>query len=66
MSQTLERIDKGNVQDVLRELQGYKGRGKKRIKRFVKHLTRFADAVHYEAIREAGLPHPRPSAPIRA
>ena len=52
----LGRIDKGKARSIIRELNSHKGRGKKRIKRFVKHLTRFVDAVHYEAIREAGLP----------
>jgi hypothetical protein len=56
VSQMLERLDKGGSQDVLRDLREHKGRGKKRTERFVKHLTRFADAVHYEAVREAGLP----------
>jgi hypothetical protein len=56
VSQTLARLDKGGAQDVLQDLRKYKGRGKKRTERFVKHLTRFADAVHYEAVREAGLP----------
>ena len=56
VNQTLARLDKGGVHDVLRDLRKHKGRGKKRTERFVKHLTRFADAVHYEAVREAGLP----------
>jgi hypothetical protein len=56
VSQTLSRLDKGGAQDVLRDLRQHKGRGKKRTDRFVKHLTRFADAVHYEAVRAAGLP----------
>lgn len=56
VSQILARLDKGGAQDVLRDLRKHKGRGKKRTERFVKHLTRFADAVHYAAVREAGLP----------
>jgi hypothetical protein len=52
----LDRVDKGKARDVIRTLKVHKGRGKKRTVRFVKHLTRFADAVHYEAVREAGLP----------
>lgn len=56
VSRVIERIDKGKARDVIQELSKHKGRGKTRTNRFVKHLTRFADAVHYEAIREAGLP----------
>lgn len=56
VSKILNRLEKGHAHEVIRELSRHKGRGKKRLKRFVKYLTRFADAVNYEAIRDAGLP----------
>lgn len=52
----LARIDIGDVAGVLEELRQHKGRGRRRVQRLAKHLTRFQDAVHYDAVRAAGLP----------
>lgn len=50
------RIDSGRVEAVIERLQEHTGRGKKRVERLVAHLTRFKDAVDYDAYRAAGFP----------
>lgn len=52
----MAQIDEGHVQTVLSALKSHKGRGKKRVARLIKYLTRFSDAVHYAAFRKKGLP----------
>ena len=52
----LGRIDSGRVETVLERLAAHVGRGKKRVKRLLAHLSRFKDAVHYDAYRADGLP----------
>ena len=52
----MERIDSGKVSLVLSQLEAHKGRGKKRVKRLLKYIRRFQDAVHYERFREQGFP----------
>lgn len=52
----VHQLDKGHSQAVLTALDDHKGRGKKRVKQLRKHLARFADAVHYDAYRDAGFP----------
>lgn len=48
--------DTGQVQVLLAELRAHKGRGKKRVARLRKYLTRFHDALGHDEIRAAGLP----------
>lgn len=50
------RIDGGRVEAVLDRLREHKGRGKKRVGALIAHLTRFEDAVDYDAFRAEGLP----------
>lgn len=50
------RIDGGRVEAVLGRLREHKGRGKKRVGALIAHLTRFEDAVDYDAFRAEGLP----------
>jgi hypothetical protein len=50
------RIDGGRVELVLERLREHKGRGKKRVKALLAHLTRLRDAVDYDAFRAEGLP----------
>lgn len=52
----MARLDGGDVQLTLDELAAHKGRGKARAKRLREYLTRFKDAVHYDAFRAEGLP----------
>ena len=52
----IHRLDQGHSDAVLAGLDKHKGRGKKRVLQLRKHLARFADAVHYDAYRAAGLP----------
>jgi hypothetical protein len=56
VDERIHLLDKGKSDTVLTELDKHKGRGKKRVTQLRKHLARFADAVHYDAYREAGLP----------
>ena len=56
VDERIHRLDHGQRDAVLAGLDRHKGRGKKRVTQLRKHLARFADAVHYEAFREAGLP----------
>jgi hypothetical protein len=49
-------LDTGQVEQALGELRAHKGRGKKRVRRLLKYLTRFQDALGHDEIREAGLP----------
>lgn len=49
-------LDTGQVDDALAELRAHKGRGKKRVGRLLKYLTRFHDALGHDEIRAAGLP----------
>lgn len=48
--------DTGQVDAALDELRAHKGRGKKRVGRLLKYLTRFRDALGHDEIRDAGLP----------
>lgn len=52
----MELLEKGRSDTVLAELDAHRGRGKKRLQTLRRHLARFADAVHYEAYRQAGYP----------
>lgn len=52
----MDRLERGDSNAVLVELDAHRGRGKKRVRALRKHLARFSDAVHYEAYREAGFP----------
>ena len=52
----LARIDIGDVDDVLKELEAHRGRGRTRVRRLVGYRGRFRDAVDYMAARAAGLP----------
>lgn len=56
VSDLMARIDSGKARDVLAEFRAYKGHGRKRVRRLIKYLVRFIDAVHYDAFRELGLP----------
>lgn len=56
VDERIHRLDHGQSAAVLAGLDRHKGRGKKRVTQLRKHLARFADAVHYDAFREAGLP----------
>jgi hypothetical protein len=49
-------LDTGQVEAALIELRAHEGRGKKRVARLLKHLTRFKDALGHDEIRAAGLP----------
>ena len=56
VDERIHRLDQGQADTVLAGLDKHKGRGKKRVTQLHKHLARFADAVHYDAYRAAGLP----------
>lgn len=56
VDERIHLLDQGHSDAVLAGLDRHKGRGKKRVTQLRKHLARFADAVHYDAYREAGLP----------
>lgn len=56
VSHQMARFHKGDVQLVLDELAGHKGRGKARASRLHDYIMRFQDAVHYDAFEEAGIP----------
>lgn len=49
-------LDSGQADAVLDELRAHKGRGKRRVGRLLKYLTRFKDACGHDEIRAAGLP----------
>jgi hypothetical protein len=48
--------DAEQIETALGELRAHKGRGKKRVGRLLKYLTRFHDALGHDEIRAAGLP----------
>jgi len=52
----LARLESGDVKLTLGELAAYHGPGEERCARLHAYLTRFQDAVHYEAFRRDGLP----------
>lgn len=52
----MDRLDQGNVQLTLDELAAHRGRGRSRAEQLHAYLTRFKDAVHYDAFKAAGLP----------
>lgn len=56
VARIVDRLDGGGAAEVLVELEEYQGRGKKRIGQLHRHLSRFADAVHYEDYRSRGWP----------
>ncbi len=45
-----------DVQLTLDELKAHRGRGRSRAEQLHEYLTRFKDAVHYDAFKAAGLP----------
>jgi hypothetical protein len=49
-------VDGGGILDVLRELRSHRGRGKRRVVKLFKHLSRLSDAVHYAEYRARGWP----------
>jgi hypothetical protein len=49
-------LDTGQVEAAFAELRAHKGRGKTRVHRLLKYLTRFRDALSHDEIRAAGLP----------
>jgi hypothetical protein len=49
-------LDTGQVEAALGELRAHKGRGKKRVGKLLKYLTRFHDALAHDEIGAAGLP----------
>jgi hypothetical protein len=49
-------LDGGNAPSVLNDLASHRGRGKTRVARLHRHLSRFADAVHYAAYRARNWP----------
>lgn len=53
--QTL-RLHQGQAETVLDDLHRHRGRGRARALRLHVHLTRFKDAVHYDAFEVAGIP----------
>lgn len=56
VSNKLRLIECGKVQQVIRALKSYCGKGRERIINLYKYLERFADAVDYDRFREAGIP----------
>lgn len=52
----MARLDGGDVQLTLDELEAHRGRGRARAEQLYEYLTRFKDAVHYDAFKAAGLP----------
>lgn len=52
----LRLIDRGKVQQVIRTLKGYRGKGQERITNLYEYLHRFADAVHYEKFLAQSFP----------
>jgi hypothetical protein len=52
----MARLDGGDVQMTLDELAAHRGRGRTRAEQLHEYLTRFKDAVHYDAFKAAGLP----------
>lgn len=52
----MARLDEGDVRLVLDTLMAHRGRGRARATRLHGYLTRFKDAVHYDAFKKAGLP----------
>lgn len=52
----MARLDEGDVQLVLDTLKAHRGRGRSRAEQLHGYLSRFKDAVHYGAFKEAGLP----------
>src|SRR5262249_48392578 len=56
VARIVEALDGGAVDSVLHELRIHRGRGKTRVDQLRRHLSRFADAVHYAAYRARGWP----------
>ena len=52
----MARLDGGDVQLTLDELAAHRGRGRTSARRLHEYLTRFKDAVHYDAFKAEGLP----------
>jgi hypothetical protein len=52
----MARLDGGDVQLTLDELAAHRGRGRGRAEQLHQYLSRFKDAVHYDALKAAGLP----------
>jgi hypothetical protein len=52
----MARLDGGDVQMTLDELAAHRGRGRTRAEQLHAYLTRFKDAVHYDAFKAEGLP----------
>lgn len=56
VSNKLQLIDCGKVQQVIKALKGYRGKGQERLNNLTEYLKRFSDAVHYEKLLAQGLP----------
>lgn len=56
VSDKLQLIDRGKVQQVIRILKGYRGKARERITNLSKYLKRFSDTVHYEKFLAQGFP----------
>lgn len=56
VSERMRRIDGGDVGGVIQDLNAHKGRGKARVRRLCGYLTRFRNAVNYDAFRAQGIP----------
>ena len=56
VSRVLEDFFKGHVAKVYAELEAYRGLGRARVERFLKHLWRFQDAVDYGNAYGWGIP----------
>jgi hypothetical protein len=56
VSDKLQLIDRGKVQQVIRILKSYRGTGQERIINLYGYLERFSDAVCYEKFLAQGLP----------
>ena len=50
------RVEAGNQAVVLADLKRYQGPGEERVERLHKHLTRFADSIHYDDYKARGWP----------
>ena len=56
VERTVHTLDAGGSEQVLAELAEHSGRGKTRVTRLYKHLSRLEDALDYDLYREQGWP----------
>ena len=52
----MERIDRGEVDHVIREMREYRGLGHDRARQLTGYIRRFRDCVDYDAYQGRGLP----------